>query len=138
LAIFLGHYYDQTIFLQTGYLVASGLNPYQPHVVAVFANPYLNGVSNVIGYPPPWTFLLGLIYKLTYAVTPNIFLYNFATKIPIITTHAQTEIRDPDCSKSHAKETGLAQSEPKVVKKTGSWHSAPPFDLTKELPESNL
>lgn len=87
LAIFLGHYYDQTIFLQTGYLVGSGLNPYQPHAITAFANPYLTGVNSIIGYPPPWTFLLGLTYRLTYAVTPNIFLYNFATKIPIIASN---------------------------------------------------
>jgi Predicted integral membrane protein len=87
LAVFLGHYYDQTIFLQTGYLVAQGLNPYQPHYIAVFPNPYLNGVSNIIGYPPPWTFILGLTYRLTYAFTPNIYLYNFATKIPIIASN---------------------------------------------------
>lgn len=87
LAVFLGHYYDQTIFLQTGYSVASGLNPYQPHYIAVFPNPYLDGVSNLIGYPPPWTFLLGLIYRLTYATTQNLFIYNFATKIPIIASN---------------------------------------------------
>ena len=87
LAIFLGHYYDQTIFLQTGYLVGSGLNPYQPHAITVFSNPYLTGVNSIIGYPPPWTFLLGLTYRLTYALTPNIFLYNFATKIPIIASN---------------------------------------------------
>ena len=87
MAVFLGHFYDQTIFLQTGYEVASGLNPYQPHLIAVFPNPYLNGVSNIIGYPPPWTFLLGLTYRLTYAFTPNLFLYNFATKIPVIASN---------------------------------------------------
>lgn len=87
LAVFLGHYYDQTIFLQTGYLVAQGLNPYQSHLISVFSNTYLNGVNNIIGYPPPWTFLLGLTYRLTYAVTPNIYLYNFATKIPIIASN---------------------------------------------------
>jgi Gpi18-like mannosyltransferase len=84
LAIFLGHYYDQTIFLQTGYTVASGINPYQPHLVTVFPSVYLNGVSNIIGYPPPWAFLLGAIYRLTYGFTQNLFLYNFATKIPVI------------------------------------------------------
>ena len=87
LAFLLGHYYDQTIFLQTGYLVNSGLNPYQPHAITVFANPYLTGVNSIIGYPPPWTFLLGLIYHLTYALTPNIFIYNFATKIPLIASN---------------------------------------------------
>jgi hypothetical protein len=59
LAVYLGHYYDQTIFLQTGYLVSSGLNPYQGHLITVFSNPYLTGTNNIIGYPPPWTFLLG-------------------------------------------------------------------------------
>jgi Gpi18-like mannosyltransferase len=84
LATLLGHFYDQTIFLQTGYLVNQGLNPYQPHLVTVFQISYLTGTSNVIGYPPPWTFLLGLIYRLTYNQLPNLFIYNFATKIPII------------------------------------------------------
>ncbi len=84
LAALLGHFYDQTIFLQTGYLVSSILNPYEPHLVTVFSNPYLTGLNNIIGYPPPWTFLLGLIYRLTYNQLPNLFLYNFATKIPII------------------------------------------------------
>lgn len=87
LAVFLGHYYDQTIFLQTGYLSASGFNPYQQHLVTIFSNPHLNGLSNILGYPPPWTFLLDLTYRFTYAATPNIFLYNFATKIPIIASN---------------------------------------------------
>jgi hypothetical protein len=84
LAIFLGHYYDQRIFLDTGYLVSAGLNPYQQHLVTVFSNSYLNGLNPIIGYPPPWPLLLGLIYQLTYSPTGNLFLYNFATKIPII------------------------------------------------------
>lgn len=84
LAVYLGHYYDQTIFLQTGYLVNSGLNPYQPHFITVFSNTDIAGTNNIIGYPPLWPFLLGLIYHLTYNQLPNLFLYNFATKIPII------------------------------------------------------
>lgn len=84
LAALLGHFYDQTIFLQTGYLVNSGLNPYQPHPITIFPNPYVTGTNNIIGYPPPWPFLLGLIYRLTYNQFQNLFLYNFATKIPII------------------------------------------------------
>jgi Gpi18-like mannosyltransferase len=84
LATLLGHFYDQTIFLQTGYLVSSGLNPYQPHLINIFSNPYLTGNNNLIGYPPPWPFLLGLTYRLTYNQLPSLFLYNFATKIPII------------------------------------------------------
>jgi hypothetical protein len=84
LAIFLGHYYDQRIFLDTGYLVSAGLNPYQPHQITVFSNPDLIGTNPIIGYPPPWPLLLGFIYRLTYNITPNLFLYNFASKIPII------------------------------------------------------
>lgn len=87
LAIFLGHYYDQTIFLQTGYLVNEGLDPYQPHPVSVFTSFHLNGVNNVIGYPPIWPFLLGLTYHLTYNLTSNLFFYNFATKLPIIASN---------------------------------------------------
>jgi hypothetical protein len=84
LAVFLGHYYDQRSFLDTGYLVSSGLNPYMPHNITVFSNPDLIGINPVIGYPPIWPLLLGVIYRLTYNLTPNIWLYNFATKIPII------------------------------------------------------
>lgn len=87
LAIFLGHYYDQTIFLQTGYLVNEGLNPYQPNLISIFGNVHLNGVNNVIGYPPIWPCILGLIYHLTYNLSANVFLYNFATKIPIIASN---------------------------------------------------
>lgn len=84
LAVFLGHYYDQRSFIDTGYLVSSGLNPYLPHVITVFSNPDLMGINPIIGYPPLWPLLLGAIYSLTYNLTPNIFLYNFATKVPII------------------------------------------------------
>ncbi len=87
LAIFLGHYYDQRSFLDAGYLVSAGLNPYQPHLITVFSNPDLIGINPIIGYPPLWPLLLGLIYRLTYNITPNIFLYNFATKIPVIASN---------------------------------------------------
>ena len=83
LAIFLGHYYDQTSFLDAGYLVSSGLNPYQPHMITIFS-PHLIGVNPIIGDPPLWPLLLGAIYRLSYNITPNIFLYNFATKLPLI------------------------------------------------------
>jgi hypothetical protein len=84
LAVYLGHYYDQRSFLDTGYLVSAGLNPYQPNQITVFSNPNLTGTNPIIGYPPPWPLLLGVIYRLTYNITPNLFLYNFATKIPVI------------------------------------------------------
>lgn len=84
LAIFLGHYYDQRIFLDTGYLVFNGLNPYQQHSITVFSNPLMIGANPIIGYPPIWPLLTGAIYGLTYNFVPNIFLYNFALKIPVI------------------------------------------------------
>jgi Gpi18-like mannosyltransferase len=87
LAAFLGHFFDQRIFLQTGYLVGSGLNPYQPHLVNVFPNPYLTGINPIIGYPPLLPLLLGSIYRLTYNLAPNLFFYNFATKLPIIASN---------------------------------------------------
>ncbi len=87
LAVFLGHYYDQRSFIDTGYLVSSGLNPYVPHVITVFSNPDLIGANPIIGYPPLWPLLLGFIYRLTYNITPNIFLYNFAIKIPVIASN---------------------------------------------------
>jgi hypothetical protein len=87
LAALLGHFFDQRIFLQTGYLVSNGLNPYQQHFINVFPNPYLTGINPIIGYPPLWSLLLGSIYRLTYNLMPNLFLYNFATKLPIIASN---------------------------------------------------
>ena len=86
LAIFLGHAYDQTSFLDTGYLVGTGLNPYLQYSINVFS-PHILGVNPIMGDPPLWPLLLGAIYRLTYSVTPNIFLYNFATKVPIIASN---------------------------------------------------
>jgi Gpi18-like mannosyltransferase len=69
----------------TGYLVDSGLNPYQPQgIIEVFSHPLLQGLIPRFGYPPPWTFVLSLAFQLSYRLIPNIFLYNFMTKIPII------------------------------------------------------
>jgi hypothetical protein len=71
--------------MTTGYIVSSGLNPYQSHVIiGIFPNPLLSGIIPVVGYPPLWPLLLGLIYRLTFNITPDIFLYNFSTKIPVI------------------------------------------------------
>jgi len=85
LAILLGHYYDERSFIDTGYLVSAGLNPYQTHLITVFSsNQSLTGFNLIIGDPPLWPLLLGAIYKLSYNITPNIFLYNFAIKLPVI------------------------------------------------------
>ena len=37
-----------------------------------------------IGYPPPWPLLLGGIYRVTYAIVPNLQLYAVAIKLPAI------------------------------------------------------
>jgi Gpi18-like mannosyltransferase len=87
LAVFLGHYYDERSFIDTGYLVSSGLTPYIPHMITVFSNPDLMGINPIIGYPPLWPLLLGLIYRLSYNIAPNIFFYNFAIKIPVIASN---------------------------------------------------
>jgi hypothetical protein len=88
LAVFLGHYFDERVFMVTGYEVSVGLNPYLPHVIpGVFSSPYLSGAFSSIGDPPLLPLLLGGIYKLSYNIIPNIFLYNFAIKIPIILTN---------------------------------------------------
>jgi Glycosyltransferase family 87 len=85
LGFFLGHYFDQRVFMAAGYVVGSGGDPYKPiELVHVFENPLLNGFVPTIGYPPPWPLVLGLIYRVSYGVVQNVFIYNFATKIPII------------------------------------------------------
>lgn len=84
LGLFFGHAYDIRIFMATGYLVATGQDPYiLPDLRAVFQNPAFQGLTS-IGYPPPWPIILGLIYLLTYAPTHNFLLYNLAIKLPII------------------------------------------------------
>ena len=88
LGVFLGHYFDQRVFMATGYVVGSGGDPYKPiELIRVFENPLLNGFVPTIGYPPPWPLMLGLIYRVSYGAVQNIFVYNFATKIPIIMTN---------------------------------------------------
>jgi hypothetical protein len=85
LAYFLGHPYDQRIFLATGYVAGSGFDPYKPILLMnVFSVPDLNGAVPVIGYPPPWPLMLGFTYLFFYRFASDVFLYNFATKIPII------------------------------------------------------
>ena len=84
LALFFGHAYDMRIFMSTGYLVATGQNPYiAQNLVAVFQNNTFQGLSS-FGYPPPWSIVLGLIYLCTYKVIPSFLLYNLAIKLPVI------------------------------------------------------
>lgn len=84
LGVLFGHIYDLRIFMATGYLVASGQNPYLAQdLTAVFHNPTFQAITTV-GYPPPWPLVLGLIYRVSYAATSNFLLYNLAIKLPII------------------------------------------------------
>jgi len=88
LAFLFGNFYDMRVSLAAGYTVGTGGNPYiAQDLSAVFHNELFHGIST-IGYPPPWTMVLGLIYRGVYAVFPNFLLYNFAIKIPIIAANA--------------------------------------------------
>jgi hypothetical protein len=79
-----GHIYDMRIFMATGYLVGTGQNPYIPQdLSSVFHNPTFQAITTV-GYPPPWPLMLGVIYRVVYAVVPNFLVYNLAIKLPII------------------------------------------------------
>lgn len=81
---FFGHAYDIRIFMATGYLVATGQDPYiLPDLRTVFNNPAFIGMTS-IGYPPPYPLMLGLVYLLTYAITHNFLLYNLGIKLPVI------------------------------------------------------
>jgi hypothetical protein len=84
LALFFGHAYDMRIFMATGYLVGNGQNPYiAQDLSAVFHNITFQGITT-FGYPPPWSFVLGVIYLCTYRVFPNFLFYNLAIKLPVI------------------------------------------------------
>jgi hypothetical protein len=84
LGLFFGHAVDIRISMATGYLVATGQNPYvAQNLTQVFANPAFQGMTS-IGYPPPWPLLLGVLYLASYATTHNILIYNLAIKLPII------------------------------------------------------
>jgi hypothetical protein len=84
LGLFLGHAYDMRIFMATGYLAGTGQNPYiAQDLSSIFHINSLQGITTV-GYPPPWSLVLGLIYLVSYKIIPNLLLYNFAIKIPII------------------------------------------------------
>jgi hypothetical protein len=79
-----GHAYDARVFLGTGYLVASGRGPYSPLDLAAVFHHAGFGQLTTIGYPPPWPLVTGLAYRLTYAVVPNLNLYDLALKLPVI------------------------------------------------------
>jgi hypothetical protein len=79
-----GHLYDIRIFMATGYLAGTGQNPYVPQDLSmIFHNLSFQGITT-IGYPPPWSLVLGFIYLFSYRLIPNFLLYNLAIKTPII------------------------------------------------------
>ena len=84
LGLLLGHANDMRIFMTTGYLAATGQNPYVPRdLMHVFHHLYFD-VHSTIGYPPPWPIVLGGTYRVVYAVAPSLLLYNLAIKLPVI------------------------------------------------------
>jgi hypothetical protein len=84
LALVFGHSFDTRVFMATGYLVGSGENPYAASDLgAVFHHVGFDKLGPA-GYPPPWPLVLGLLYLVSYAVVPNLLLYNLALKLPVI------------------------------------------------------
>jgi hypothetical protein len=88
LGLFWGHAYDMRIFMATGYLVGTGQNPYlAQNLSAVFHNASFQGITT-LGYPPPWSLVLGIVYLGTYKLIPNLLLYNLGIKIPILAANS--------------------------------------------------
>ncbi len=84
LAVLLGHSRDTRMFMATGYLVGTGHSPYVAQdLTAVFHHVGFKAIS-VVGYPPPWPLVLGLVYRGTYALGHNLIVYNLAIKLPVI------------------------------------------------------
>jgi Gpi18-like mannosyltransferase len=84
LGMLFGHAHDMPIFMATGYLVATGQNPYLAQDLSgLFHNSAFSGLTS-IGYPPPWPLVLGGIYRLIGGAPPNLLGYNLAIKVPII------------------------------------------------------
>jgi hypothetical protein len=84
LGLFFGHLYDTRIFMVAGHQVAVGENPYVPaDLSAVFHNLAFQGITT-FGYPPPWSLILGGIYRLVYPAFRSFLVYNLAIKVPLI------------------------------------------------------
>jgi hypothetical protein len=72
------------MFLATGYLVGTGHSPYVAlDLTEVFHHIGFKSIS-VVGYPPPWPLVLGLIYRGTYALGHDLIVYNLGIKLPVI------------------------------------------------------
>ncbi len=84
LGLVLGHSYDTRLFMATGFLAGTGRDPYAAlDLVRVFHHAGFSHITSV-GYPPPWPLLAGLIYRVSYAPTHDLLLYNLALKLPVI------------------------------------------------------
>lgn len=79
-----GHAYDARVSMTTGYLVATGRGPYSPlDLAAVFHHAGFSQLTT-IGYPPPWPLVTGVLYRVTYAIVPDLHVYDLALKLPVI------------------------------------------------------
>ena len=84
LGLVFGHSFDTRAFMATGFLVGSGENPYAAaDLGTVFHHAGFDKLGPA-GYPPPWPLVLGFLYLTSYAVVPNLLLYNLALKLPVI------------------------------------------------------
>jgi dolichyl-phosphate-mannose-protein mannosyltransferase len=76
--------FDLRVFGATGYLVGTGHSPYVPMNLRPVFHAFLYADLPAIGYPPPWPLLLGGIYRVTYALVPNLALYDAAMRLPAV------------------------------------------------------
>ena len=76
--------FDLRIFGAAGYLVGTGHSPYLALNLRPVFHAFLYADLPAIGYPPPWPLLLGGIYRVTYALVPNLALYDAAMKLPAV------------------------------------------------------
>jgi dolichyl-phosphate-mannose-protein mannosyltransferase len=76
--------FDTRVFGAAGYLVGTGHSPYQTLNLRPVFHAFLYADLPAIGYPPPWPLLLGGIYRATYALVPNLALYDAAMKLPAV------------------------------------------------------
>ena len=84
LALALGHSFDTRVFMAAGHLVATGGDPYAASDLgAVFHHVGFDKLGPV-GYPPPWPLVAGLFYLASYALVPDLLLYNVLLKLPVI------------------------------------------------------
>ena len=107
LGIFFGHSYDMRIYMATGYLVGSGQNPYiAQDLTTVFHNSSFQGMTS-IGYPPPWPLVVGVLYRIGYALIPNLIVYNLVIKIPLIAANLCLAYLVADILKNFGVETSV-------------------------------